>query len=92
MGMNLKDMREALDRIDNEIVTLLAKRLSLIPYIAEHKMKNGAPRTDPEREREVLAKGAKLGEKVNLRKEYVEDIFKRIIEESHYIERKMMGK
>jgi chorismate mutase len=90
--MELKETREVLDKVDRAIVLLLAKRLSLLPHIVEHKIRNNLPRKDPEREKDVIGRGVELGKRNDLRKEYVEDIFRRIIEESHYVEKKMMGK
>lgn len=90
--MELNEIREKLDKLDNEIVLLLAKRLSLMPHVADYKIKHNIARYQPEREKEILSKKAELGEKNGLRKEYIEDIFKRIIEESHVVEKKIMGK
>lgn len=90
--MELKEIREHLDRLDNAIVLLLAERLSLIPHVARYKIKHNIQRYQAEREKEILIKKAELGEKYNLRKEYIEDMFKRIIEESHHIEKKIIGK
>ena len=90
--MELKEIREHLDRLDNAIVLLLAERLSLIPHVARYKIKHNIPRYQAEREKEILIKKAELGEKYSLRKEYIEDMFKRIIEESHHIEKMIIGK
>jgi len=90
--MKLKETREHLDRLDNAIVLLLAERLSLIPHVADYKIKHGILRNQPEREKEILLEKSKLGNKYGLRKKYVEDIFRRVIEESHIIEKKIMAK
>ncbi|MDP3918390.1 MAG: chorismate mutase [Nanoarchaeota archaeon] len=90
--MELKKVRENLDNIDQEIVLLLAKRLSLVKELAQYKAENNISMKDPDREKEILLKTSELGEKHNLRKEYVQDIFKRIIEESHNIQKEISGK
>jgi chorismate mutase len=90
--MNLSEIRNHLDRIDNALVLLLAERLAFIPYVAEYKLKHNIERYQPEREKEILMKKSELGKKHNLREEYMIDIFKRIIEESHHIEKDIMGK
>ena len=90
--MELKETREHLDRLDNAIVLLLAERLSLIPHVANYKIKHGLPRSQPEREKEILSAKRALGDKYGLRRKYVEDIFKRIIEESHIVEKEIIGK
>ena len=89
--MELNEIREHLDRLDNAIVLLLAERLSLIPHVANCKVKNNIARYQPDREKAILSMKTELGKKYNLREEYVEDIFKQIIEESHAIEKKIMG-
>ena len=90
--MNLSEIRNHLDRIDNALVLLLAERLAFIPYVAEYKLKHNIERYQPEREKEILKNKSELGKKHNLREEYLIDIFKRIIEESHHIEKDIMGK
>ena len=89
--MELTEIRDHLDRIDNAIVLLLAERLSMIPHVAEYKLKNQVPRIVPEREKLILDKKTELGKKHGLKQEYVQDIFKRIIQESHIIEKQIMG-
>ena len=90
--MELKEIREHLDRLDTAIVLLLAERQSLVPHVAEYKVKHNIQRYQAEREEEILNKKTELGEKYNLRKEFIKDIFERIIEESHMIEKNIIGK
>lgn len=89
--MELTEIRDHLDRIDNAIVLLLAERLSLIPDVAEYKVKNNVPREQPEREKLIFKKKSEFGKKHGLRPEYVQDVFKRIIEESHVVEKEIIG-
>ena len=35
--MDLKEIREHLDRVDNSLLFLLAEKMSLIPKVAEYK-------------------------------------------------------
>jgi len=89
--MQLDEIRKQIDRIDHDIIVLLAERLALMPDVAKYKIENKISRYQPEREEKILNKKTKMGEKHNLEKEYVEDIFKRIIEESHIIQKKIMN-
>ena len=77
--MELKEIREHLDRLDNAIVLLLAERLSLIPHVAEYKIKNKIERHQPEREKQILENKKEIGKRYGLEEDYVFDIFKRII-------------
>lgn len=89
--MELKEIREHLDRLDDALVVILAERMSLIPKVADYKKKNNIERHQPEREKEIIQIKSKLARKMQLNPDLVEDIFKRIIKESHKIEKKIMG-
>jgi len=89
--MELEDIRKRLDELDKELVVILAKRISLIPGIAEYKKKHKIPRYQPEREKEIIEEKRKLAKELNLDQGLVEDIFKRIIQESHKIEKDIIG-
>ena len=90
--MELKEIREHLDRIDSALVMLLSERMSFIPKVAEYKKKNNLPRYQPEREKEILASKRKLAEANNLNPDLIETLFKAIIEDAHRIEKDIMGK
>jgi len=89
--MDLKEIREHLDRIDSALLMILAERMSLIPKVAEYKKKNKIKRFQPEREREIIEKKRKMAGDNGLNPDLVEDLFKRIIEDSHRIEKDIMG-
>lgn len=89
--MELKEIRAHLDRIDNAIVVLLAERLSLIPEVAKYKKENDIPRYQPDREKEIITKKRVLAEQNNVSPDFIEKIFKEIIEEAHKIEKKVLG-
>jgi len=90
--MDLKEIRGHLDRIDTALVNILAERMSFIPKVAEYKKANNMERFQPEREKEIIAKKRELAEKSGLNPDLVEDIFKRIIEDAHRIEKEIIGK
>ncbi|MBP7708232.1 chorismate mutase [Candidatus Pacearchaeota archaeon] len=90
--MELKQLRDKLDKIDEEIVLLLAKRLTLIPAVAEYKKKNNVARHQPDREKQIIDSRRKIAEQNKINPDLVEKIFKDIILESHEIEKKVMGK
>ena len=87
--MELSEIREHLDRLDNAMLILLAERMSLIPKVAEYKVKNGLPLKQPEREMQIFAAKCELARKNNLDEEFVKSIYKIIIEESLRIEEKI---
>ena len=52
--MNLEEIRVKLDEIDKELVEVVAKRIALIPSVAEYKKENNVAIYDPEREKEII--------------------------------------
>lgn len=89
--MDLAEVRKHLDRIDSALVLLLAERVSLIPYVANYKKENNIVRLQPEREKQILEAKKNLAIQNNVNPEVVDKIFKILIEESHRIEKEIMG-
>ena len=54
--MDIKDLREQIDSIDNQITDLFCKRMQVAENIAEYKTQNNLPVHDGERERKLLAR------------------------------------
>lgn len=52
--MSLQELREQIDRIDDEIITLLQKRLKIAKQIGELKNKLNIEVYNPQREEEIL--------------------------------------
>ena len=90
--MDLKDLRKEIDRIDKELLVVLAERMRLIPSVAEYKKKNNIQRYQPEREKEVIRLRKEIASKLNLNQDFIEKIFKVIIEDAHRIEKDIMEK
>ena len=88
--MDLKELREHLDRLDNALVMILAERMSLIPKVAEYKKANHIEQFQPEREKQLLEAKRKLAEQNSLNPELVEALFKEIIKDAHRIEAKII--
>ncbi|MFH1592853.1 MAG: chorismate mutase [Candidatus Woesearchaeota archaeon] len=83
----MREIRKRLDRLDKELVILLAERMSLIQKLAEYKKKNKILVCQPEREKKIIDGKKKLGKKLGLNPRLVEDLFKRIIKESCSIQK-----
>ena len=52
--MDLKEIREQIDSVDNQLVSLFVKRMALSAQIADYKKANNMPIHVPAREREIL--------------------------------------
>ena len=82
--MQLEELRKEIDKIDEKLLLLLEERLEKAKQITEYKKENNIPETQKEREEEILDKLTQLG-KGKLRDEYIKNIFRQIIQESHKI-------
>ena len=82
----LRKLRNKIDKIDNEISSLLLKRKKVIKRIGEYKKKEGIPIIDKNREKELILK---LKNKTNNKKEqnYLVEIFASIIRNSRKVQR-----
>jgi len=89
--MELSEIREHIDRLDRAMVLILAERMSLIPKVAEYKKKHNIQRYQPEREKAVLGEKTKMAKELGLNPELIADLFKRIIEDAHRMEKEIMG-
>ena len=65
--MELKDYRKQIDETDNELVSLLKKRMDICGQIAQYKIENNLPTYDPVREAALLDNlCAKAGDRRNV--------------------------
>ncbi|HJX52194.1 MAG TPA: bifunctional 3-deoxy-7-phosphoheptulonate synthase/chorismate mutase [Polyangia bacterium] len=75
----LKELRQRLNQMDDDIVRLLAKRLETVGLIAKEKAGSTQAIRDPEREREVLARVETLAQSLGLSAPMARKIFSEII-------------
>lgn len=84
--MSIDKLRKQIDEIDEEILTLIAKRMQKAKKMGEIKRAKGLKIKDNEREREVIEKWKRKAKELNLSKEFVEKIVKEIIRESRDVQ------
>jgi chorismate mutase len=77
MDEELKKLRKEIDRLDEETLSLLEKRVDIAKRIGATKKSKGLPVSDPQREREVLDN---LSKSTKLDKDFVKKLFTSIIE------------
>ncbi len=87
MVPGINELREAIDRIDRQIVQLLAERLELVKRVGEIKRGHGLNVHDPVRERDLLDKVAQAAPEP-LTPDIAERIFQCIIQESRNLEQR----
>lgn len=83
--LQLEDLRNGIDAVDAEILSLVARRIELVLQIAGYKRQRGLPVYDPERERTVIERLIGLAP-AQLDAGLVRRIFERIIDESRRVE------
>ncbi len=86
----LNDLRKNIDKIDNEILTLLNKRMQIVKKVGEVKNNADTPIYRPEREKEIIDRLTKLSKRQNgiLTKDEIEAVFLEIFAISRSLERK----
>jgi len=77
--LELTKCRDEIERIDNEIIALLAQRLSLGKQIGELKRVAGLPVLDPSREAVIIRRAAEIAREKGLSPEPVRDMFWQIV-------------
>lgn len=85
----LDTLRNSIDKLDSEILTLLNKRMSMVKSIGELKNKQNSTIYRPERERDILSRLEKLSKKQNglLTREALEAIYGEIFAVSRNLEK-----
>jgi chorismate mutase/prephenate dehydratase len=79
---SLADLRQQLDRTDDDIVRLLARRLETVAFIAKAKAEHATQIRDPGREREVLARVEALANSLGISGPLTRKIFSEVIDYS----------
>jgi len=84
----LKQLRDTLDSIDNELLTLLNKRMQTVHKVGELKAKSGGSIYRPEREKAIINRLTKLSQEQNgvLNKDAIEALFLEIFAISRNLE------
>ena len=86
--MPLTHLREQIDEIDQQLITLLSKRLALVSEVGHVKSTQGIPLYVPMREAEMIQARRTEAEKQGVPPNLIEDILRRIMRESYVNENK----
>jgi len=78
------DLRKKIDKIDRKLFNLLEKRLDLCKKIAKEKIKNNFKIKDSKREKNLIKDKIR---NFNLRKEFINKIYKIIFDESKNLQK-----
>lgn len=86
----LKEYRNLIDEIDDELKKNLSARVELIEAVAEIKRILGSSTFDAKREEEIFNRISQNLEGNKLH--YIQNVFERIIDESRSLQRKILGR
>lgn len=75
----LKDLRQKIDLLDDEIVELLGQRFEIVREVASLKAKKGIPAVLPDRIEEVKTRCAQIGAGQGLDPRFVTNLYEMII-------------
>jgi chorismate mutase len=84
--LNIDEIRQEIDRLDNELLRIFNERASLALAIGEIKKEKGIPVYDPEREKLIFDK-VRAGNPGPLEDGAIVRLFERVIDESRRLER-----
>lgn len=76
---DLEELREEIDRIDKDLVSLFEKRMEVVLEISKYKLDNSIDIVNHSREEMVLAKNAAYLKNRDL-KEYMENFFIKLMD------------
>jgi len=84
----LEELRKDIDKINAQLVELLAQRMRIAEQIAKYKKAQGLPVYAPEREKQVIENVKALARENGLDEKSAEEIFRKIIECTRNMEKK----
>jgi len=82
MSKKIQTFRKQINKIDNQILKLLNKRNQLSKQVGKFKKQNNLPIQDKKREKQILANTQQKAKKLNLNKNYINQLFKLILKNS----------
>lgn len=78
----LEQLRAQIDKIDNELLSLLAKRQTVVKQVGEYKQKHNIQVFDAAREEYLYKFHKRLSAKYSLSFEFIKELFEMIMTES----------
>jgi|TARA_Y100000310_G_scaffold345431_1_gene464891 chorismate mutase len=84
MMQSLEELRKEIDKIDNEIISLLSKRKDLIKGVAEIKKELSKPILDEKREKEIIGRLKTKAKEKGLDENFIISLYDIILKNSRY--------
>jgi 3-deoxy-7-phosphoheptulonate synthase len=89
--LGVPNLRDEIDRIDREVVELIARRLRRALEIAALKQERGLPLRSPEREAELLAEAQEEGRRFGLEDDFVAELFDLLLTHTRAAQQRAVG-
>lgn len=86
--MDLLELRNEIDKIDDELIPLLLKRMSISEQVAKYKVEHSLPVLNEKREQEILQS---VGEKCGDKGEIIKTVFSATMDASRALQHKIIG-
>ncbi|WP_026957674.1 bifunctional chorismate mutase/prephenate dehydrogenase [Aliagarivorans taiwanensis] len=83
----LNQLRDQIDSVDQQLLSLLQQRINLVHKVGEVKTEHGLPIYDPSREAAMLAKRRGEAESKGVPPQLIEDVLRRVMRESYTSEK-----
>lgn len=90
MESSLEALREEINRIDEDIIGLLSRRMEVSKKIAALKKDKGIPVEDRDREKTLFLKLQRDARRNNINEKFVSEVFGIIISHSKLIQNKIL--
>lgn len=87
MNCNLSQLRKEIDSLDNELISILAKRIRVVESVGKKKAEQGIKPLDTKRWKTVLNSRIAIGKKAGLPQMFVQRLFTIIHKHSLSIQR-----
>jgi chorismate mutase len=79
----MKQYRQEIDSLDDQIMELLERRYQVVDLVGQHKRASNGSIIDPKRESIILAKASKYSHSPQ-----IQQVYRTILLESHQLQRK----
>ncbi|MEN6377992.1 MAG: chorismate mutase [Methanofastidiosum sp.] len=90
MESSLEALREEINRIDDDIIGLLSRRMEVVKKIAALKKAKGISVEDRDREKTLFLKLEKEARRNNIDEKFVSEVFGVIVSQSKLIQNKIL--
>jgi chorismate mutase len=88
--LGIPSLRDEIDRVDRELIKLVARRLHSSVDIARIKAVKGLEMRSPDREAELIEEAVEEGAALGVGREYIEDLMTTVLEHSRAAQRRAL--